>query len=145
MHTKFVIVSISIIAVFSSLLHAGQITDNDIFEGILNASVYPFFKALKDGDVGSIKQLIAGEMYERKKALLEKNKEYPKFLRNYYEGIEFYVEDTTRSGDYIVVDFLIEFADGNQNLARMYLEQSKIDANGSHGVGIWRIIDVNSR
>jgi hypothetical protein len=145
MHRNFVIFSIAIIAVFSSLLHAEQVADNHDLEGILIESVYPFFKALKEGDVDSIKQLIAGEMYESKKVLLEKNKEYPEFLRNYYEGIEFYVEDTTLSGNYIIVDFLIEFADGHQSPARLYLEQSKINTSGQHVVGFWRIIDFNSR
>jgi hypothetical protein len=145
MHRKFAIFSICIIAVFSSLLHADETTDNQDLQSVLNTSVYPFFKALKEGDVSSIKQLIAGQMYESKRVLLEKNKDYPEFLRNYYQGIEFYVENTTRSGNYIIVDFLIEFPDGNQNLARLYLEQSKIDGSGSHGVGIWRIIEFNSR
>lgn len=145
MHSKFAILSISIITMLSSLLHAEETTDNHYFESVLNESVYPFFKALKEGDVRSIKQLIAGEMYDSKNVLLEKNKEYPEFLRNYYEGVEFYLEDTTRSGNYITVDLLIEFADGHQNLARLHLEQSKIDTSGQHGVGTWRIIDFNSR
>lgn len=145
MHRKFVIFSIAIIAVFSSLLQAKQVADNHDIEGILDESVYSFFKALKEGDVDSIKQLIAGEVYESKKVLLEKNKEYPEFLKNYYQGIEFYVENATQSGNYIIVDFLIEFPGGNRNLARLYLEQSKINTSGSHEDGIWRIIDFNYR
>ena len=126
MRSKFAIFAISIIAVFSSLLHAEETTDNHDLESILNASVYPFFVALKEGDVSSIKQLIAGEMYESKKVLLEKNEEYPEFLKNYYQGIEFYVENATQSGNYIIVDFLIEFPGGNRNFARLYLEQTTI-------------------
>jgi len=145
MRKKFIIFSISMIAIFSSFLHAQEDADNHDLERILDASVYPFFKALKEGDVSSIKQLIAGEMYDSKRLLLEKNKDYPEFLKNYYQGIEFYVENTTQNGNYIIVDFLIEFPGGNQNLARLYLEQTKIDAGGSNEVGIWRIIDFNSR
>jgi len=145
MYRKFVIFSISIIAMLSGLLHAQEASDNHDLESILNASVYPFFMALKEGDVSSIKQLIAGEMYESKKVLLEKNKEYPEFLKNYYQGIEFYVENATQSGNYIIVDFLIEFPGGNRNFARLYLEQTKIDTSESHEGGIWRIIDFNSR
>ena len=145
MHSKFAIFSISIIALFSSLLYAGETTDNDNLEGILNESVYPFFKALKEGDVSSIKQLIAGEMYESKKVLLEKNKEYPQFLRNHYEGVEFYVEDTTQSGDFIIVDFIIEFSGENLNPARLYLAKTKIDSAETVEVARWRIIDFNYR
>ncbi len=145
MYRNFVIFSISIIVMLSGLLHAQEATDSDDLESILNASVYPFFMALKEGDVSSIKQLIAGEMYESKKVLLEKNKEYPDFLKNYYQGIEFYVENATQSGNYIIVDFLIEFPGGNRNFARLYLEQTKINTSESHEGGIWHIIDFNYR
>ena len=145
MHRKFAIFSICIIAVFSSLLHAEETTDNHDLESVLNASVYTFFKALKEGDVSSIKQLIAEEMYDSKRVLLEKNQEYSEFLKKYYQGIEFYVENTTRSGNYIIVDFFIEFSDGNSNPARLYLVKTKIDSGETFEVERWRIIDFNYR
>jgi hypothetical protein len=145
MRSKFAIFSISIIAMFSSLLHAEETTVTHELESIRDERVYPFFEALKQGDVSSVKQLIAEEMYESKSVLLEKNKEYPEFLRNYYEAVEFYVEDITLSGNYITVALLIEFSGGNSIPARLYLVKTEIDSAETFEVERWRIIDFDYR
>ena len=36
-----------------------------------------YFDALKNGDVQTIKSFLGGELYKRRKALLEKNKKLP--------------------------------------------------------------------
>lgn len=51
-------------------------------------TVVKFYEAAKDGDIKTMKRLVAGPFYNSRKVLLEKNKGYPKFLREYYEGIE---------------------------------------------------------
>jgi len=47
-------------------------------------TVIQFFKASKHGDTKTITQLISGSFYNQRKVLLEKNKDYPNFLRESY-------------------------------------------------------------
>ncbi len=49
-------------------------------------TVIKYFEASKSGDVEAIKTLIAGPFYKKKIVLLEKNTEYPEFLKEFFEG-----------------------------------------------------------
>lgn len=50
-------------------------------------TVIQFFEASKNGDVETMKRLSAGPFYNRRKALLERNKGYPDYLRKFYSGV----------------------------------------------------------
>ena len=66
------LISLSVPSVFSA--------DREIIETVVN----PFFRALQNGDVETVGSLIADPLYSQVKVLLNDNKEYPDFLRNYY-------------------------------------------------------------
>ena len=119
MRTQFIICAIVLMTITGSLLHANilPLSDEQCCEDVINDIVLPFLDALRNGDVDSIKLCIAGDIYENKKVLLEKNKGYPEFLRNYYQGVDFYIESAQQSGDFIVVDIVIEFINGDEGNA----------------------------
>ena len=78
--------SMLLIIIFCSFLQAQEVpVSDDGYEDVINETVFPFLEALKNGDVSLIKQYIAGDMYESRRILLEQNKEYPEFLRKYYQ------------------------------------------------------------
>ena len=134
--------SILLCIIFHSFLYAQEVpVSGDIYGAVINETVFPFFEALKNGDVSLIKQYIAGDMYESKKVLLEQNTEYPQFLRNYYNGVEFYVDATHRSGDYVIVYISIEYPNGDNGSGKLYLWQFNDVKQGIYETGIWKIID----
>jgi hypothetical protein len=51
----------------------------------------PFFNALKSGNIEIIKKHISPELYARYRVLLDENRQYPQFLRDYYKDISFRV------------------------------------------------------
>ena len=50
-------------------------------------TVSGYFEASRNGDVDTMKTLIAGTFYDSQKVLLTKNKAYPEFLKKYYQGV----------------------------------------------------------
>ena len=58
--------------------------DNEILE-----TVELYTQALKSGDVETIKNLLGGRLYEKRRALLEENTEYSGWLKQYYSGASF--------------------------------------------------------
>lgn len=83
--------------------------------------LHPFFMALKNGEVDEIKQYLSDDMYEKRRVLLEQNKEYPAFLREYYAGAQFSVVEAVREGDDILVGIMINFAGGHGTKTRLRL------------------------
>lgn len=52
-------------------------------------TVTQYFNASQRGDVEAMKQLIAGPFLENRRVLLEMNKNYPDFLKKFYDGAIF--------------------------------------------------------
>lgn len=134
--------SFLLIIIFYGFLQAQEVpVRNDVYDEVINETVLPFFEALKNGDVKLIKKYIAGYMYESKKVLLEQNMEYPEFLRNYYQGVEFYVDSAYRSGDYVLVHISLEYPNGDYGSANLYLWPIKDITQGMHETKNWQIFD----
>lgn len=137
---------ILLISLYCSILQAQEVpVINGPYKALMDEIVFPFFEALKNGDVSSIKRYVAGDMYERKKVLLEQNQEYPEFLRNYYQGVEFYVQKASESGRYLIVDIEIEYPSGDYGSGKLYLQQINDITSGINKTEIWRIIDFSYR
>ena len=134
--------SMLLIIIFYSFLQAKEVpVSDDGYEDVINETVFPFLEALKNGDVSLIKQYIAGDMYESRRILLEQNKEYPEFLRKYYQGVEFYVDNAHGSGDYVLVHISIEYPNGDYGSGKLYLWQINDITQGMHETENWKIID----
>jgi hypothetical protein len=87
---------------------------------IVDETLLPYFEALKNGDVASIKHCIAGKMLQRYRVLLDQNKAYPDFLRNYYQGVDFSIAAVQLVGNDILASAIIVFP-GNGSVQSGYL------------------------
>lgn len=102
-----------------------------IYASLLNKSLRPCFKAMKKGDIDTIKKYISGDLYEKSRILLEQNKDYPKFLRNYYKNATFNVKHVEKINDEIFVEIEIIFENGFRNYHRLVykIESENSSAN----------------
>ena len=128
--------SMFLIFILCSQLHAQKIPVSDtLYNKIISETVLPYLSALKEGDVSAIKQYIASEMYEKNKGLLEQNKEYPRFLKNYYKGVEFSFENAEEIDGVVIVNMIITYPNGfrSSNKLRMHKER---DANEHE---VWKV------
>lgn len=95
-------------------------------------TVRGYFEALKNGDIGTMKQHIAGEYYEKYKALLEKNESYPEFLRNFYEGAEYEIVNSNKMGNDVIMEVEIYFPNGSTSVNKLRVRNFNKDG--------WKII-----
>lgn len=121
------------LVVFSLFIGANSINAAEPVN--LGDTVIQYFEASKNGDSETIKKLIGGSFYNQRKVLLEENKDYPDFLRNYYRGAEFQLGDTImkKGGTVGVVNIRIQFPNGNVDQAKLLLMK---DASGT-----WKVVD----
>jgi hypothetical protein len=86
----------------------------------LQTSFSALFQAMKDGDVATIEQYSSGHMSSEYKKLLEQNRDYPAFLRNFYKGATFSIAGVTPAPDGdIVVDVAIQLRGGSKSIMRL--------------------------
>ena len=112
----------------------------ELYQKITIETLNPYFEALKNGDVTSIKLHISEGIYERYKVLLEKNTVYPEFLRNYYRDVDFWVKKVELIGHDILVSAIIKFPD-NESLNAKFLLRKKVDDMYPEEIGgRWKIV-----
>jgi hypothetical protein len=116
-----------------------QMSDT-LYNSIVNETVLPYCKALRDGDVSSIKQYLSGDMYEKNRILLEQNTEYPGFLRKYYQGFQFHVIKAEVIDNKIIVNVEYEYPDGNRFLVKFRLDQDNQEVSDSES---WKIVEIS--
>lgn len=95
---------------------------------IQDTVVYPFFMALKNGNVESFKTFFSVDMYNENKRLLEENTEYPEFLRSYYQGTDISVLKAVKVDGEVEYDVLIKFPNGSQSISKLRVsEEANVD------------------
>ena len=67
-------------------------------------TVLKFYEASRHGDVETMKTLIAGPYYKNRKTLLEKNADYPEFLKRYFRGVEIRLEPPSIGNEKMVAE-----------------------------------------
>lgn len=106
------------------LLYAQELRMGEaLYEDMTSGTFLPLFGALKEGNVEVIKCYLSGDMYRQNRVLLEENKDYPQFLRNFYKGAIFSVKSAITAGDDIIADIVIEFPHGGKSLTRLRLNK----------------------
>lgn len=95
-----------------------------------NDTVLLYFQALKNGDIGTIKELITGELYEKRKVLLEQNENYSEFLKKNYQYAEFEITGTTINDNGAQINVEVNTPDGKRPFTLLL----KIDDQGT-----WKI------
>ena len=130
----------------STISHAQEITLSDSFYlEIQDSVIYPFFRSLKDGDIKAIKRYISSDMYSKYYRLLEQNRDYPKFLIDYYQGAKFRTERAKEIDGYVVVDVVIEFPNGSRIQNKFRLLKEKGGFQGKNRSHSWRISEILDR
>jgi len=76
-----------------------------------NDAALRYFEALQNGNINTIKDSIMGDLYKKRKILLDQNANYPEFLKNIYQGAEFQITKTTPQGNNAVVNVNVNFPD----------------------------------
>ena len=77
-----------------------------------NDTVLRYLTALKHGDIGTIKDSIEGELYKKRKVLLEQNKSYSEFLKKTYRAAKFIIKETTVDNNDVLVKVEVKFPRG---------------------------------
>ena len=95
-------------------------------------TVLSYFQALKNGDIETIKDSITGEMYKKRKVLLEQNENYSEFLKNVYQGAEFQIKKTTIKDNDAVVTVKVNFPDRQKEFV-LFLKKDNL--------GNWKIFN----
>lgn len=65
-------------------------------------TVAKYYDAARQGDVVTMKELIAGPFYKSRKALLEKNVDYSRFLKDYFTGVNVQVNSPSIGNENMV-------------------------------------------
>ena len=98
-------------------------------------TVQQFFTAYKNGKIQTIKGMITGPFYNKRKTLIEKNPGYPDFLRKQLEGVEIAIISTAieNEGSSALVTVRRLNPDGNTFDTEFSLKKSED--------GTWKIYD----
>lgn len=121
-----------------NILNAQEISRSDLlYKNVKSKTFVPLFRAFKNGDVDAIKEYISDDVYEKNKVLLEQNKEYPNFLRNFYSDAIFQVRKVVKSEEMVFVDVRVRFPGGYQVVTKVQLKEGKNKA----GDTIWKVIN----
>ena len=77
-----------------------------------NDTVSRYLHALSQGDIGTIRDSITGELYKKRKILLEQNESYSEFLKKTYRKAKFIIKETTVNKNEALVKVESKFPDG---------------------------------
>ena len=139
---KTILLAVLIVFSLISTPSMGQDTGlaDSEYKEIQDTVIFPFFKALKKGDVNEIKRHLSSDTYNEYKRLLEENKEYPKFLRDYYKDAKFsVVRASSEVDDEIEFKVFVEFPNGSE-IVNQYKVAKEMNVNGAmRGQKKWRI------
>jgi hypothetical protein len=117
----------------SSFLSAQVVVTNSVIGEISN-TFNSLFNGLRSGDVRSIQFYLLPEEYARYKVLFEQNKDYPRFLQNFYQGTGLrvgQVDSVLSTQNEVIAEFIVDFPSGEAMVTRMRLNRDDS--------GVWKI------
>jgi hypothetical protein len=120
----------------SSTLSAQVVVTNSVIEEITHTFT-SLFDALRAGDLKRIRFYLPAEEYAEQKVLFEQNKEYPAFLRKFYQGASLRigrVDSVLSATDDVIAEFIVDFPGGETTTTRIRLHGDKL--------GRWKIRKV---
>ena len=130
---------LTVMLVTGNLCQAQEIalTDPELLT-IQEQTLVPFFEALKNGDISEIKEHMSLVLYGKNRVLLEENRDYPVFLRDYYSDVSFRVVKAEMgiTGEDIIFHVSIEFPDGRSSINELKLSRRNRGDLQSH---VWVI------
>lgn len=108
--------------------------DADLLQEIESGTLRPFFNALKNGNAVQLSRYMAGEKLKQANLPKHEDKEYEKFLREYYKDAVFTIKQVSAYDELIVVDVEIDFSGRGKKETQFYLTPSLLDESGSDGL-----------
>lgn len=124
------VLGIAFVAVSSRLSAAQGAVPDSAHKAAISRTVLTYFRALQGGNVVRLKDYLSEEEYRQYKVLLEQNREYPRFLKDFYRGASFHVGDVVRHEDHTIINVTISRPSGNSSFT-LLLKQDL--------AGRWRI------
>ena len=107
-------------------------------DALVLETVNQYTQALSSGDVATLRSVLGGRLYAKRRLLLEENDEYPDWLRQYYYGARFSASLSDAGSDRypsaMLVDVITTLASGEVASSRLVLQQNSADTN-------WKIVD----
>jgi hypothetical protein len=110
-----------------TFLPAQVVVTNPVIDEITKTYA-SLFDALRRGDVQTIKLYLSADEYAQYKVLFEQNKDYPRFLRNFYQGANLRVgqlDSVASAENEVIGEFIIDFPGGETMITRMRLNRDK--------------------
>lgn len=108
-------------------------------------AIYPFFNALKKGDVQSIKKYIDDDLYQKRRVLFEENKKYPEFLRTFYKDAEIQIIRLRHLAERDAsVDVRIVFPDSRSEQVNIKMKKEEEFSNGVQDNIPWKIVSTGN-
>ena len=94
-----------------------------------------YLAASQNGDVDTMKACISGPYYERRRDLIENNKSYPDFLRDYFDGVRIDVVEVRTQDDNgsAIVVLKNQLREGSIIYTKLILKKDQMDN--------WKIFD----
>ena len=144
MKRKVVFFLLLSIAFFYKPLDAQEVLAGDsLFQSIEAEVIMPWFRALKDGNINKIRHHISSDLYNKNRTLLEQNKDYPEFLRNFYSNTNIEIEKTIEIAGDITVYVTIQFPNGHRSCTELGL--SKYGEGSESESKKWQIKSISYR
>jgi hypothetical protein len=109
-----------------------RIENPHLYTTLRDTTFAPLFEAMRTGDVAAIRQYLSGSTYEKYRVLLEQNKEYGRFLRNYYAGATFELNQVLPSDNGYVADVFIYWPAGRTSLIQLQVHNTIAAGQGSN-------------
>lgn len=103
----------------------------DLLQEIETNTLRPFFNALKSGNAVQLSRYMAGEKLKQANLPKHQDKEYEKFLREYYKDAIFTIKQTAVYDEMVVVDVDIDFPGRGKKQSQFYLQPAVVDETGS--------------
>jgi hypothetical protein len=108
-------------------------------------TVLEFFSALQAGDVTTVRSLLRGNAYERRKILLEQNQQYGSFLVSHYQGVSVEVIESEIDDKGNFDDPKTPLARQHGRLHRRFTERNQDTRMRGNGQGRFAVVTTRSR
>jgi hypothetical protein len=95
-----------------------------LYAELRDTTFAPLFEALRMGDAAAITRYLSVSSFEKHRVLLEQNKEYGHFLRNYYDGATFELSQVLPSGNDYIADVLIYWPAGRTSFIQLQVRNT---------------------
>ena len=102
--------------------------DGYLFNKIESTFLLPFLSALKNGEVDKFKEYLSPELYKKYEKLIENNKGYSTFLKNYYKNVIISVKKIESYNGQIFVTIEFDFLNGNKSSIKFLLKRTSYNS-----------------